>query len=95
VRAAGSCVAFRSAGFSSAAVGRTEDIVVPPGGVSIRAQGGDVGVGARRYGDDFQPVGAVSSQAVVRFPRDAAPRPWLLRLTPTAGVSVCGLAATG
>jgi uncharacterized membrane protein len=91
VRPAGSCVGFRSAGFSSPAVARTQDVVVPAGGVLIRAEGGDVGVGARRYGDEFQPVGAVSSQAVVRFPRDAAPRPWLLRLTPASSVSVCGL----
>jgi hypothetical protein len=59
--------------------------------VLIRARGGAVDVGVRRFGDNFHEAGTVRASGVLSVPRDHAPQPWRVRLGPAAGQSVCGL----
>jgi hypothetical protein len=89
---AGSCVSFQAAGAAPAGTGPAVDLVLPPGhGVLIRARGGAVDVGVRRFGDNFHEAGTVRASGVLSVPRDHAPQPWRVRLGPAAGQSVCGL----
>jgi hypothetical protein len=89
VRTAGRCVVFTPAG-----AGAAFDLLLPAGGVELRAAAGpSVAVRARRFADGFEgnPVATINGGGaiVVRPVADRASNPWYLRLSPYQAVTAC------
>ena len=90
VRLQGACVVLtRGSSAKSAFV----EVIIPPAGVIMTAGGGPATVGIRRFADISHPLGTLadSAPAAVRIAPDRATQPWLLTITPTRRVAVCGL----
>jgi hypothetical protein len=91
----GACIRFRPAAFANGAPAAHDfRITLPPAGVLLTADGGSAGLALRRFAGDYQPLGSLpaGNSASLRIGPDSAPQPWHLRVAPTAGASVCGLA---
>jgi hypothetical protein len=90
VRTQGSCV-FLTRG--SSAKSAFVEVIIPASGVIMTADGGPATVGIRRFADISHPLGTLTSSAPasVKIAPDGATQPWLLTVTPTRRVAVCGL----
>jgi hypothetical protein len=90
----GACVRFRPAGVTAANAGNDLDLILPPGGIVVTAEGGPATVSVRRFADEYQPVAklAASATAMLRIGPDGATQPWRVRVAPAERATVCGMA---
>ena len=91
----GGCLRFRPLDAQPADVNSTVDLVLPPNGLLLTAQGGSATVAVRRFAVDFPPEPlsrvAASTSATLRIPPDGTRAPWHVRVVPSGRVTACGL----
>jgi hypothetical protein len=95
VRSMRSCVALEPSAYRPAVLRPGLDLAVPPGGLVLSARGGPAELSLRRFAAAFPsaPLGTLTpgGTAILRIPRDRASEPWHVHISPTAGVTACGL----
>lgn len=91
----GSCENFTPAVFSTPGAASAVSVTVPASGLRVSIGDAPATVSFRRFGQFFQPLGALAphAQAELLIGADLAPQPWHLQISSTAAVSVCGLAS--
>jgi hypothetical protein len=90
---AAGCVRFRAAAYVPASAAAAIELRLPAAGIALTSQGGPATVGVRRFGSEFQQIGAIApgGQTVLRISPDLAPQPWYVQVAPTAVVLACAL----
>jgi hypothetical protein len=95
VKSSGPCVTLTPSVYRSALLRPGLDVVVPAGGLTLRATGGPVDLFLRRFATAFPPApfGTVTpgGRATLRIPGDRATLPWHLHMAPAGRVSACVL----
>jgi len=90
----GACTSFAPEPFTASGAVASLSVAVPAAGLLLRNGQAPAGVGYRRFGTTFQPLGTVGpgAQAELRIGPDLAAQPWHLQVSSSAPFSVCGLA---
>jgi hypothetical protein len=95
VRATRSCVTLRPSAYRPATLQPAIALRVPATGLALTASGGPAHVFLRRFAVAFPaaPLGTLTAggTTVLRIPPDRADQPWHVQISPTAGVTACGL----
>jgi hypothetical protein len=85
----GGCVTFAAESANGSAI----DVTVPPGGLVMRAQGGDATINLRRFSSAFYdlPIATVRAGGAVRLEiaPDRAPQPWHVHVRPQRSATLC------
>ena len=91
----GACVLLTPPDARTEATPATLDVTLPPGGLLLRAQGGEATVTLRRFAATFPttPLATLTAggSGVLRIEGDDARQPWHVRLAPQARVRACAL----